>query len=216
MPRCRPGHEPVGSKAPAGHRNAHPRWLECCTSDIEPPCPAVDFARGALKRRKHRIRELVISSRHLPSSDGSVRAGAAPAERSPPRGRRNTNGSSQYRNNQHRNSHRTSSTLANTAHPSPDTSPGRERQTAAPPPVSGRPSPDPPSPEYQSLTRTTASRGRRRKVDAAAPRRSAKRHGARIATGILRRAAHRCSGRLGRSGAHLEMRDPSEHGGLAT
>jgi hypothetical protein len=37
MPRYRPQHEPVGSKAPAAHRNAGPRWLECCTSDIEPP-----------------------------------------------------------------------------------------------------------------------------------------------------------------------------------
>jgi hypothetical protein len=104
MPRYHPPHEPVGSKAPAAHPTARPRWLECCTSNIEPPSSAVDFARGALKRRKHRIRGPVISSRRLSSSDSSVRVGAALGSGSSPRGRRNTNGSSQYRNSQHRNS----------------------------------------------------------------------------------------------------------------
>jgi hypothetical protein len=64
-------------EGPGGHPKRSARWLECCTSDIEPPSSAVDFARGALKRRKHRFREPVISSRRLHSSDESVRAGSS-------------------------------------------------------------------------------------------------------------------------------------------
>lgn len=126
------------------------------------PFSAVDFGRGALKRRKHRTGEPVISSRRLPGHSA-----------------RSLNTPKSLRQEGSRDAV------------------SRDVESARRAEIPGtRIAPANPG-TANTAHQPTARRGRR-KVDAPPPRRPARKHGARIATENLRRAAHRCSGRLKR------------------
>jgi hypothetical protein len=140
MPRYSSAHEPDGSKAPAAHRNAIPRWLECCTSNIAPPPRqlTLDEARlneqGWLWRARDTFSPPPASCEASPNTQkpiGQVRADAVTSERSPRRARRNTNPPSQIpeqpapeeptRHTHHRTRHPGASARQQPPHPSPAT-----------------------------------------------------------------------------------------------
>lgn len=104
MPRYGSAHEPDGSKAPAAHRNAFPRWLECCTPNIARPPRQLTLDEARLNEQgwHWRARDIFspppASCEASPNTEepiGKVRADAVTSERSPRRARRNTNRPSQ-------------------------------------------------------------------------------------------------------------------------